>query len=160
MIKKLTPFLSKYGLYTILCPLAIIAEVLLEIRIPLLMAKIVDIGIQNRDIRYITQIGITMVVMALAALFFGAIAAIFSARASMGFGSNLRKGLFHKVQEFSFSNIDRFSTPSLITRLTTDVNNVQNAFCGFLHRLNRYKFITSVEIVSAGEDVRARKSHK
>lgn len=128
MIKKLTPFLSKYGLYTILCPLAIIAEVLLEIRIPLLMAKIVDIGIQNRDIRYITQIGITMVVMALAALFFGAIAAIFSARASMGFGSNLRKGLFHKVQEFSFSNIDRFSTPSLITRLTTDVNNVQNAF--------------------------------
>lgn len=127
MIKKLLPYLSKFKVYAILCPLAVIGEVLLEIRIPLLMAKIVDKGIPSKNITYVLQTGGLMVAMALVALLFGALSSKFAATASMGFGSEIRKGLFNKVQEFSFSNIDKFSTASLVTRLTTDVNNTQNA---------------------------------
>lgn len=128
MIKKLISYLSKYKIYAILCPLAIIGEVLLEIRIPFLMAKIVDKGIPAKDITYVVQTGALMVVMALFSLLFGALGSKLGATASMGLGSELRKGLFNKIQDFSFNNIDKFSTASLITRLTTDVNNTQNAF--------------------------------
>lgn len=137
MIKKLIHYLSKYKIFAILCPLAIIGEVLLEIRIPLLMAKIVDIGIPSKDIAYVLRTGGLMVVMALFSLLFGALGSKFGATASMGFGSELRKALFNKVQEFSFSNIDKFSTASLITRLTTDVNNTQNAFMMIIRVLVR-----------------------
>jgi ABC-type multidrug transport system, ATPase and permease components len=137
MIKKLIPYLKKFKIYTILCPLAIIGEVLLEIRIPLLMAKIVDTGIPGKNITYVLQTGGTMVIMALFALLFGALSSKFAATASMGFGSEIRKRLFNKVQEFSFSNIDKFSTASLVTRLTTDVNNTQNAFMMMIRILVR-----------------------
>ncbi len=128
MIKKLLPYLSKYKIYAILCPLAIIGEVLLEIRIPFLMSKIVDNGIPTKDIAYVLKTGGLMVVMALFSLLFGVLGSKLGAAASMGLGSELRKGLFNKIQEFSFSNIDKFSTASLVTRLTTDINNTQNAF--------------------------------
>ena len=141
MIKKLTPFLRKYLIYAILTPLAIAAEVLLEIRIPLLMSQIVDQGIASGNINFVLSKGLTMVIMALIALFFGAMAAFFSARASMGLGSEIRQGLFNKVQEFSFSNIDKFSTPSLVTRLTTDVNNTQTAFMMIIRILVRAPFM-------------------
>lgn len=128
MIKKLLPYLSKYKIFAILCPLAIIGEVLLEIRIPFLMSKIVDNGIPAKDIAYVLKTGGLMVVMALFSLLFGVLGSKFSVTASMGLGSELRKGIFNKIQEFSFSNIDKFSTASLVTRLTTDINNTQNAF--------------------------------
>lgn len=137
MIKKLSPYLGKYKWFAILCPLAIIGEVLLEIRIPVLMAKIIDVGIENRDISYVLKTGGLMVLMAVIALFFGAVSAKLGATAAMGFGSEVRKGLFNKIQEFSFSNRDKFSTPSLVTRLTTDVTNMSNAFMMILRILVR-----------------------
>ncbi|MHC1718070.1 MAG: ABC transporter ATP-binding protein [Acidaminococcaceae bacterium] len=128
MFSKLLKYLDQFKIYAILCPLAVIGEVLLEIRIPLLMSKIVDEGIANRDINYVLQTGGLMVVMALVSLFFGVLSSRFAATASMGLGSELRRALFYKVQDFSFSNIDKFSTASLITRLTTDVSHAQGAF--------------------------------
>lgn len=127
MLKKLLPFLSKYKLYAILTPLAVVGEVALEVSIPLLMASIVDVGITNRDIRHVLLYGGLMVVMALLSLMCGALGARFGAKAGMGFGAELRKGLFDKISDYSFANIDKFSSASLVTRLTTDVNTTQNA---------------------------------
>lgn len=128
MIKNILPFAKKYGLYAILSPLVIIGEVWAEIQIPKLMSQIVDVGIQQQDISYVLMMGGRMVLYALCALACGALAARFAALGGIGFGSELRKGLFHKLQDFSFKNLDRFRTASLVTRLTADVNNVQNAF--------------------------------
>ena len=128
MIKKILPYTKKYGAYAILSPLTIIGEVWAEIQIPRLMSLIVEVGIQNRDISYVLKIGGQMVLYALFALLCGALAARFAALGGLGFGSELRRGLFHKLQDFSFKNLDRFRTASLVTRLTSDVNNVQNAF--------------------------------
>ena len=128
MIKKILPFAIKYGVYAILSPLVIIGEVWAEIQIPKLMSQIVDVGIQQQDISYVLMMGGRMVLYALCALACGALAARFAALGGIGFGSELRKGLFYKLQDFSFKNLDRFRTASLVTRLTADVNNVQNAF--------------------------------
>lgn len=128
MIRRLAPFVRKYWWAALLAPATIICEVLIEIRIPVLMAEIVDKGIPSRDISYVTRTGGIMVIMALLSLFMGTVSARFSSVASMGFGSEIRAGLFEKVQEYSFSNVDKFSTASLVTRLTTDVSNVQMAF--------------------------------
>lgn len=128
MIKHLKPYLTKYRLPSILAPLTVIIEVLLEIQIPFLMAKIVDQGITTRDLNYVFQIGAIMVLVALCSLFFGVLSGRFAAKGAMGFGSEIRKAVFDKIQEFSFSNIDRFSTPSLVTRLTTDITNTQMAY--------------------------------
>lgn len=137
MIKKLLPYLSKFKMYAILCPLFVIGEVLLEIQIPLLMSKIVDQGIPSKNITYVIQTGGMMVVMALFGLLLGAFSSKLAATAAMGLGSEIRSGLFNKVQEFSFSNIDKFSTASLVTRLTTDINNTQNAFMMMIRVLVR-----------------------
>ena len=137
MIKKLIPFLKEYKLYTILTPITVIAEVLLEIFIPLLMSKIIDIGIPNKDFNYVLRTGALMVLMALFSLLFGVLSGKFAAIASMGFAKGIRKELFDKVQGFSFSNIDKFSTASLVTRLTTDVTNTQNAFMMIIRMLVR-----------------------
>lgn len=128
MLKKLLPFVKKQLLYTILSPLAIIGEVLIEVRIPFLMARMVDGGILggNRDIVFET--GIKMIAMALCSLLLGMAAARFAAQGGMGFGADLRAAVFNKIQDFSFSNMDRFSTPSLITRLTTDAAMIQNVY--------------------------------
>lgn len=128
MIKTFAPYTRKYLLFTLLAPVTVICEVLLEVRIPLLMAEIVDNGIANKNVGYVVQTGGLMVLMALLSLVFGILSARFASIACMGFGSEIRRGLFGKVQEYSFSNIDKFSTASLVTRLTTDVTNVQNAF--------------------------------
>ena len=121
MIRKLIPFMGKYKKYALLTPLCVILEVALEIFIPLLMAKIIDVGIAEGNMPYVVKTGLTMVLMAMVSLVFGALAGRFAALAAMGFARELRQALFDKVQEFSFANIDRFSTASLITRLTTDV---------------------------------------
>ena len=128
MFKALLPYMKKYKYSTIFAPLSIIAEVLLEISIPVLMSRIVDIGIPRQDLAYIVKIGLLMVLMAISGMFAGALSSRLAAKASMGFASELRNGLFKSVQSFSFSNIDRFSSASLVTRLTTDVTNAQNAF--------------------------------
>lgn len=128
MIKHLKPYLTKYRLPSILAPITVIVEVLLEIQIPFLMAKIVDQGITTRDLSYVFQIGAIMVLVALCSLLFGVLSGRFAAKGAMGFGSEIRKAVFDKIQEFSFANIDRFSTPSLVTRLTTDITNTQMAY--------------------------------
>lgn len=126
MITKLFPFLEGYKKYAVLAPLTIMGETVLEVIIPFLMAKIIDVGIKNGDMQYVLKVGGLMVAMALIALAFGALAGRFAALAAMGFAKNLRHRLFEKVQEFSFSNMDKFGTASLITRLTTDVTNTQS----------------------------------
>ncbi len=128
MIKRILPFAKKYGIYALLSPVVIIGEVLAEIQIPKLMSHIVDVGIKNQDITYVLTVGGKMVLFALLSLACGALAARFAALGGIGFGSQLRRGLFHKLQDFSFKNLDRFRTASLVTRLTADVNNIQNAF--------------------------------
>ena len=129
MVKKLLKYVKGYWLFTVLAPLTIIGEVMLEVRIPMLMSDIVDTGVNGgAGLEYIFTKGLQMVIMALASLACGALSARFASVAGMGFGANIRKALFGKIQDFSFANIDRFSTASLVTRLTTDVNTVQNTF--------------------------------
>lgn len=128
MIKQLAAYSKKYLVYAILAPLAVVGEVLFELRIPILMADIVDIGIANGDINYVLKTGGIMILYALLALLCGIVSVRLAVVASMGFGAELRNALFEKVQDFAFSNIDKFSTASLITRLTTDVNTIQNTF--------------------------------
>lgn len=129
MYKNLLSCVGEYKKYAFLTPLVMIGEVLMEILIPLVMAQIIDVGILgDGGISYIARMGLLMIGMALVSLCFGALGGRFAAKVSMGFAKNLRKKLFDKVQDFSFSNVDKFSTPSLVTRLTTDVTNTQNAF--------------------------------
>ncbi|MGN0568367.1 MAG: ABC transporter ATP-binding protein [Acutalibacteraceae bacterium] len=129
MVKKLLKYVKGYWLFTVLAPLTIIGEVMLEVRIPMLMSDIVDTGVNGgAGLEYIFTKGLQMVIMALASLTCGALSARFASVAGMGFGANIRKALFGKIQDFSFANIDRFSTASLVTRLTTDINTVQNTF--------------------------------
>ena len=119
---------GKYLWMSILTPILIVGEVIMEVSIPRIMADIVDIGIENRDIAYVATRGGMMVLMALASLAFGAFAAWTASIASMGFGTEIRRALFERVQDFSFSNVDKFSTSSLITRMTTDITNTQQAW--------------------------------
>ena len=128
MIKKLLKSLREYKKETLLTPLYVVFEVILEVLIPLLMSKLIDDGISNGDMNIVYILGIVLVICALVSLVFGMLAGISVAKASTGFAKNLRHDLYYKVQDFSFYNIDKFSTSSLITRLTTDVSNVQFAF--------------------------------
>lgn len=128
MYKKILSCVGEYKKYAILTPVTIIGEVLMELLIPTIMAMIIDKGIKNGDIGYVAKMGGIMIAMSLLSLAFGALAGRFAAVAGMGFSKNLRAKLFEKVQSFSFSNVDKFSSSSLITRLTTDVTNTQNAF--------------------------------
>ena len=128
MIKKLSKFIKEYKKDSILTPIFVIFEVIMEVVIPYLMAKIIDVGVQNGDLNYIFKIGAILVVSAFLSLAFGMLSGRFAAKASSGFAKNLRKGMFYNIQNYSFTNIDKFSTSSLVTRLTTDVTNVQMAF--------------------------------
>lgn len=137
MLKKLLPCLGKYKKYAIFTPVMVIGEVILEIFIPLIMSKIIDVGISKSDTVYVIKMGAFMVLMAMFALLFGALSGRFAAVASMGFAKGLRQKLFDNVQEFSFANVDKFSTASLVTRLTTDVTNTQMAFMMIIRVLVR-----------------------
>lgn len=128
MIKKLSSYVREYKLPAIMTGVFVSLEVVMEVVIPQLMAKIIDVGLPNSDMGYITKIGLLMILMAMLSLLFGVGSGRCAAKSSAGFAHNLRQGLFYKVQELSFANIDKFSTASLVTRLTTDVNNVQMAF--------------------------------
>ena len=137
MIKKLSSYIKEYKKASILTPFFVILEVIMEVIIPLLMSKIIDIGIPNKDIHYILKIGILLILSAIMSLAFGVLSGRFAAKASSGFANNLRKAMFYKIQDYSFENIDKFSTSSLITRLTTDVTNVQMAFMMIIRILVR-----------------------
>ena len=128
MVKKLLKSVREYKTSSILTPIFVILEVILEIAIPLLMAQLIDDGIYKGEMNVVYKIGIELILCALLSLVFGALSGIFAAKASAGFAKNLREDLYFKVQDFSFSNIDKFSTSSLITRLTTDVTNIQMAY--------------------------------
>ena len=128
MIKKLLSCVREYKLPSILSPLTVSMEVLIEVLIPYLMADLIDYGINKGDMPYILKMGLFLFLSALVSLMFGVLSGRFAAKASAGFAKNLRHDMFHAVQDFSFANIDKFSTASIITRLTTDVTQVQNAY--------------------------------
>lgn len=171
MIKNLLRYAKKYRGYAIMSPIAIVFEVLIEVTIPLLMSVIVDCGISGQSLsekeNFITDILIKMgfdrfqgtdLIIALGGLMFfmslislacGAGAAYFASKAGMGFGAELRKAIFNKIQDFSFSNVDKFSTGSLITRMTTDINMVQMAFMMALRMLIRSPLMFTMAITMA-----------
>ncbi len=132
MLKKLTARIGEYKKETILAPLLVSMEVVMEVVIPMLMARLIDNGIEKNDLGYIIRIGLILALCAVVSLLFGVGSGTMAARASAGFARNLRKDMYYNVQNFSFSNIDKFSTASIVTRLTTDVTNVQNAFQMFI----------------------------
>ena len=138
MLKQFWGYLEpRYRRQAILTPIFILAEVVMEVLIPLQMAKVINLGVNLGDINAVLVHGGAMVVMALLSLVFGVLAAKTSVNASVGFAKNIRQALFHKVQDFSFANVDRFSTASLVTRLTTDVTNMQTAFMMCIRMLVR-----------------------
>ena len=128
MIKRLLKSVREFKKDALLTPFFVVLEVVMEVIIPLVMALLIDKGIDGQDMAAIWKYGIILVLCAMLALMFGAAAGTFAARASTGFARNLRHDMYYNVQNFSFSNIDKFSTGSIVTRLTTDVTNVQNAF--------------------------------
>lgn len=128
MIKKLASCVRQYKKPAILTPIFVSLEVVLEVIIPFLMASLIDKGIEAGNMSEILRIGGILVVMAFLSLFFGALSGRTAAKASTGFAANLRHDMYYNIQNFSFFNIDKFSTSSIITRLTTDVSNVQMAF--------------------------------
>ncbi len=128
MIKQLAKSIREYKLPSLLSPLFVTLEVIMEVLLPSLMADLIDKGVDKGDMDYILKTGLILAGVAFAALAFGALAGKFAAQASAGFAKNLRHDLFYKIQDYSFANIDKFSTSSLVTRLTTDITNVQNAY--------------------------------
>lgn len=128
MIKKLLSYVREFKRDSIVTPVYIALEVAMEIAIPLLMGWIIDNGVEKGNMQYVLTVGAVMVVVSVFALTFGVLAGKYAARASSGFARNLRKAMYDKIQSFSFSSIDKFSTAGLVTRLTTDITNVQNAY--------------------------------
>lgn len=128
MLKTLMGSIREYKKSSLLAPLFVALEVVMETLIPLLMARLIDEGIDGASMAKIWQYGLILVAMAMLSLFFGALSGHFAAVASAGYAKNLRHDMYYKVQNFSFLNIDKFSASSIVTRLTTDVSNVQNAY--------------------------------
>ena len=128
MIKTLGKQLKEFRKDSILTPCFMIIEVIMEMVIPLMMASIIDKGVNVGDIHHIYKMGVYMVVAAAIGLWAGIMGGKYGARASAGFARNLRKGMYENIQTFSFANIDKFSTAGLVTRMTTDVTNIQNAY--------------------------------
>ena len=141
MSKTLFKSIREYKKQSLLAPFLVILEVLMEVLIPLEMAKIIDVGIANGDLGYIVQRGVILVAMAMLALFFGVQAGNMAAVAAAGYAKNLRHDIFYKVQDFSFKNIDHFSTSGLVTRMTTDITNVQMAYMMSIRLLARAPFM-------------------
>lgn len=128
MLKNVLKSVGEYKKDSLLAPVTVAIEVLFEVLIPFFMAELIDKGINTGDMTEILKYGALLVVLAMAALGFGILSGHFAAVASAGFAKNLRKRMYYKVQDFSFLNIDHFSTSSLVTRMTTDITNVQNAY--------------------------------
>lgn len=147
MDKKLLRSVREYKKQSFLTPVLVAAEVFVEVLIPLLMAKIIDVGIMNGDMAYIIKLGALLVLLAVVALLFGAKAGQLAAVASSGYAKNLRHDIFYKIQDFSFGNIDHFSTPGLVTRLTTDITNVQMAYMFTIRLLARAPIMIVMSLI-------------
>lgn len=124
---------KKYVINSILSPIVMMGEVIMEVIIPFVMAKIIDVGIANNDLSYVIKTGLAMIGLAAVSMCCGVSGTRFSTYAAQGYGYNLRRRLYDKIQNFSFANLDKFSTASLVTRLTTDVNMSQNVFRLLIH---------------------------
>ena len=149
MIKKVLKSLREYKKYAILTPICVLIEVILEVSIPFLMSRLIDDGIANSNMSVVYEIGIILVIFAFISLIFGITSGVVSSKAGNGFAKNLRRDLYLKVQDFSFHNIDKFSTSSLITRLTTDVSNIQFAFQMIIRIAARAPLMLIVSIIFA-----------
>ena len=137
MLKTLKAQIGEFARDSILTPLCMIGEVIMEMIIPLMMASIIDDGVEKGDIHHIYVVGAWMILAAALGLFFGVMGGRFGARAATGFARNLRRAMYRNIQTFSFSNIDKYSTAGLVTRLTTDVTNLQNAYQMILRMCTR-----------------------
>ena len=147
MNRKLLRSVREYKRESILTPLLVVMEVFMEVLIPLLMANIIDIGIMNGDMGYIVKTGLLLILLAMVALVFGAKAGNLGAIASAGYVKNLRHDIFYKIQDFSFGNIDHFSTSGLVTRLTTDITNVQMAYMFTIRLLVRAPIMIVLSLI-------------
>ena len=147
MNRKLFQSIREYKKESILAPIFVILEVFMEVLIPLLMAKMIDVGIQQGNLPYIIKMGSFLVVLTMLALFLGVQAGNYAAIAAAGYAKNLRHDIFYKVQDFSFKNIDNFSTPSLVTRMTTDITNVQMAYMMSIRLLSRAPFMIILSMI-------------
>lgn len=147
MNRKLLKSIREYKRESILAPVFVVLEVLMEVLIPLQMSKIIDVGIQQGNLKYIIVMGLILVVMAMLALFFGAKAGTYAARAGAGYAKNLRHDIFYKIQTFSFHNIDHFSTSGLVTRLTTDITNLQMAYMMSIRLLARAPIMIILSLI-------------
>lgn len=132
---------KKYVIHSVLSPIFMIGEVLMEVFIPLVMSKIIDEGIANSNLPYVIKVGLLMIGIACVSFCCGVLGTVFSVSAAQGFAYNLRENLYNKIQTFSFANIDKFSTASLVTRLTTDVNMTQNVYRMLIHMCVRSPFM-------------------
>ena len=137
MLKTLGAQIKEYKWASIATPVVMLLEVAVDTIIPLLMASIIDNGVNKGDTKHIYIMGVWMIVAALFGLLTGCLGAKYGAKAAMGFGKNLRAAMFRNIQTFSFANIDRFSSASLVTRMTTDVTNIQNAYMMMLRMAMR-----------------------
>lgn len=149
IIRRLARYLGAYKLYVAIAPLFMIGEVFLELRMPMMMARIVDTGIPGQDLDFILRTGGTMVLLALGGMLCGIANMVTSSMAAQGFGWNVRKALFSRITAFSFSDIDRFSTASLVTRLTSDTTQLQNTFMMTLRLMIRAPFMMVFALVLA-----------
>ena len=149
MIKKLAGCIREYKKDTLLSPLFMALEVAFDVIIPLLMAKLIDNGIEKGDMSYILKMGAALLISAAVAMFFGVMGARTASRASAGFAKNVRHDMFYNVQNFSFENIDKFSSSSLVTRMTTDVSNVQMSFMMIIRTAIRAPLVLIFSIIMA-----------
>ena len=147
MNRKLLRSVREYKRESFLTPVLVCLEVLMEVLIPLLMARIIDVGIMEGDMAYIIKMGLLLIAMAMLALVFGAKAGQLGAIASSGYAKNLRHDIFYKIQDFSFGNIDHFSTSSLVTRMTTDITNVQMAYMFTIRLLARAPIMIVLSLI-------------
>ena len=128
MVKELIKSVREYKWYAMLTPLLVGIEVVLEVAIPYVIASLIDLGVSAGNMNEIYRYGGYLIILAILSLIFGILAGLSAAKGSTGFAKNLRHDIYHKVQDYSFANIDKFSTGGIITRITTDVNNVRMAF--------------------------------
>ena len=149
MIKRLSKCIREFTLPSLLSPVFVSLEVLMEVLIPFLMGKLIDNGIDKADTNYVVKTGLILIVLCFCSLIFGVLAGNFASKASAGFAKNLRHDMYHNVQNFSFSNIDKFSSSSLVTRLTTDVMNLQNSYQMIIRIAVRAPIMTLMSLVMA-----------
>ena len=149
MIKKLSKSIREYKKYAIMTPIFMILEVIMEILIPYLIASLIDKGVTNGDMSMIIKIGIYLILCAFLSLTFSIIAGVISSKASAGFAKNLRHDIYYKIQDYSFYNIYKFSSSSIVTRLTTDVSNVQMAFMILIRMAFRAPFTIIFALIMA-----------